>query len=246
MAHIPRIHVPGAAEGTEVTLEAALAHHLGRVLRLGDGDPVQAFDGAGREFDARLVADGRSLRARIGPVSGQQPKPPLRIHLLLAISRHTRMEWTLEKAVELGAGVIHPLFTERSRVKLDERRAGRKLDHWGSVVQAAAAQSGRAWMPELALPRPLEDIWDDPPCAYRLILSPEAGAALDTLEVPSGELALLVGPESGFSKAETRRAREAGWRAVRLGPRILRAETAAPAALAAIQVLWGDWRGSER
>lgn len=246
MSHLPRIYVPAASTDNEVTLNPALQHHLSRVLRLGHDAPIRIFDGKGREFSGQLVEADNKLRARTGDLSREEPPPRLKIHLLIAMSRHTRMEWTLEKAVELGVSAIHPLFSERSRVKLDARRAERKLEHWQAIVRSATAQSERAWLPALHRPRSLTEIWETPPCAHRLLLSPGAEASLADLDPPEREMAILAGPESGFSSEELEQAQGAGWWTVRLGPHVLRAETAGPAAIAAAQALWGDWRDGSR
>lgn len=242
MAHVPRIHVPDASPGDERALGASLSHHLVRVLRLREDAPLLAFDGAGHEFQARLLDTGRDAHIQIGPQVREERVPRLAIELWVGVSRRTRMEWTLEKAVELGVTTIRPVLTERSRTRLDDRQAARKLAHWRAVATAAAAQCGRTWLPDLEMPRPLADLWEPAPCDTRLFLSPEAGVSLTSLGAPEGRVALLVGPESGFSEGECRHAVDAGWQPVRLGPRILRAETAGPAALAAIQALWGEWR----
>lgn len=242
MAHVPRIHVPDASPGEERALGAPLSHHLVRVLRLREDAPLLAFDGAGHEFRARLLDAGREARIRVGELVREEQPPRLALELWVGVSRRTRMEWTLEKAVELGVTTIRPVLAEHSRTRLDDRQAARKLEHWRAVATAAAAQCGRTRLPDLELPRPLADLWELAPGATRLFLSPGAGIALTSLPAPAGRLALLVGPESGFSEAECRRAADAGWQPVRLGPRVLRAETAGPAALAAIQALWGDWR----
>lgn len=242
MAHIPRIYLPDTAANEERTLDSALAHHLGRVLRLRDGARLAVFDGKGHEFEARLLEMGRETGVRIGTLTRSETAPRLAIELWVGLSRRTRMEWTLEKAVELGASAIRPIICERGKVRLDAQQSARKFDHWQALVTAATAQSGRAWLPVLSPPRPLETLWERASCETRLFLSHDADDALASLPPAHGDLALLVGPESGFSARECRQARASGWKPVRLGPRILRAETAGPAALAAIQALWGDWR----
>lgn len=242
MAHVPRIYLPDATVGEDLTLNPALAHHLGRVLRLRDGAALTIFDGKGHEFEAHLFNTGHAKGVRIGALVRTEATPQLAIELWVGISRRTRMEWTLEKAVELGVSAIRPVISERSKVRLDDKKGARKLEHWEAIVTAATEQSGRAWLPTLSPPQPLEALWEWVPCETRLFLSPDADVALASLPQAHGHLALLVGPESGFSEHECRRARDTGWQSVRIGPRILRAETAGPAALAAIQALWGDWR----
>ncbi len=242
MSHIPRIYLPTAQADSQAPVTGPVAHHLTRVLRLRDGAPLYVFDGKGREYAARLRQEGTRIGVDIESLHRSEPSPVLAIHLFVAISRHTRMEWTLEKAVELGVSAIHPLLTERSRVKLDERRAERKLEHWQSIVIAATAQSGRCRMSELLPPQPLSGLWSERFQGTRLMLHPEATSNLADLPRPAGSLALLVGPESGFSTEELARAGASGWTPVRLGPHVLRAETAGPAALSAAQALWGSWK----
>ncbi|MGA7965874.1 MAG: 16S rRNA (uracil(1498)-N(3))-methyltransferase [Gammaproteobacteria bacterium] len=242
MTHIPRIYLPDVTVDENRSLNPALAHHLGRVLRLRDGAAITIFDGKGHEFEAHLLNTEHGTGVRIGTLARTEVAPRLAIELWVAISRRTRMEWTLEKAVELGVSAIRPVISERSKVRLNDKQGARKLEHWQAIVTAATAQSGRAWLPTLSPPQPLDALWERVPCETRLFLSPDADDALASLSPAQGHLALLVGPESGFSEHECLQARDTGWQPVRLGPRILRAETAGPAALAAIQVLWGDWR----
>ncbi|MGH8127108.1 MAG: 16S rRNA (uracil(1498)-N(3))-methyltransferase [Gammaproteobacteria bacterium] len=244
MAHIPRIYLPDATAGEDRVLNPALAHHLNRVLRLRDGAMLAVFDGKGHEFEAHLLGMGRETSVRIGTLSRSETAPQLAIELWVGISRRTRMEWTLEKAVELGVSAIRPVICECTKVRLDDKQGVRKLEHWQAIVAAATAQSGRTWLPALSASQPLETLWKQVPCETRLFLSPDANIALTSLPHAHSHLALLVGPESGFSERECRQARDAGWQPIRLGPRILRAETAGPAALAAIQALWGDWRAN--
>lgn len=246
MSHIPRIYLPDARPDSIAPISSAVEHHLVRVLRLRDGAPLHIFDGQGREYAAQLCRDGTHTSVDIDALRRREDQPSLPIHLFLAISRHTRMEWTLEKAVELGVSMIHPLLSERSKVRMDERRAERKLEHWQSIVVSATAQSGRCRLCGLEPPRPLARLWQEDFEGPRLILHPGASRGLADLARPRNRLALLVGPESGFSTEELGAAEASGWVPVHLGPHILRAETAGPAAVAAIQALWGNWsRNSE-
>lgn len=242
MAHVPRIYLPEASADTCLPLPQAATHHLLRVLRRRPGAAVLVFDGAGHEFSARLAGSGQQAHVEIGPLHRTEPAAGLAIVLVAAVSRSIRMEWMLEKAVELGATEIRPVLGERARVRLDAARAARKLAHWQQVIIAAATQCGRARLPELAPPVPLIEALGAVTASTRVLLDPDAERQLAALPAPDSGLALLVGPESGLSPSEHAAARTAGWTPVRVGPRILRAETAAPAALAAVQALWGDWR----
>jgi len=241
MSHVPRIYLPEAQANSIAPVTSTVEHHLIRVLRLRDGAPLQVFDGEGLEYAALLSLDGTRTTIAIEALRHAEERPPLPIDLFVAISRHTRMEWTLEKAVELGVSTIHPLLSERSKVRLDERRAERKQEHWQSVVISATAQSGRSRLCELKPPRPLSELWRENFDTLQLILHHDATRGLTDLARPRKGLALLVGPESGFSSAELGEAEAAGWVPVRLGPHTLRAETAGPAAIAAAQALWGNW-----
>ena len=231
------------AAGTQVELPETVLRHLRQVLRLKPGDEVVLFNGRdGRDWQARLVAlDRRRWAAEVLAGSEPEPPPALAFTLALGISRGERMDWTLQKAVELGATAFQPLFTERTQVKLPAERLARRLTHWQGVIRSACEQSGRRRLPTLAEPLPLGR-WLESPRPATLLLDPRADRTLPQLQAPDGELAFLIGPEGGLSSREREAARAAGCTGVRLGPRTLRTETAPLAALAAAQVLWGDFR----
>jgi 16S rRNA (uracil1498-N3)-methyltransferase len=239
----PRVYVAAAlAPGQESALPPDAAVHLLRVLRLQLGDAVVLFNGDGRDYAGRLLGGARrEARVLIEAAGEAEPAPPLRLELAVGVSRGERMDFVIQKAVELGAGALQPLFTERSVVRLDVPRAERRHHHWQGVLVAACEQSGRRRLPVL---RPATAFSDWLPTASdaRILLDPEAGRSLTALPVPAGAATLLVGPEGGLSGAERERAVRSGFIPVRLGPRILRTETAPLAALAAMQALWGDLR----
>lgn len=228
--------------GRTLTLDAAASQYLTRVLRHRVGDAVQLFNGDGREYAAVLAGSRREAASvAIGAVTREEPAAQLRAHLWLGISKGERMDYALQKAVELGVSSIAPLYTERSQVKLSGAREQRRLAHWRGVIVSACEQCGRCRLPELHPPtlaatHPLQ------PRGLGLLLDPRATATLPDLPPPTGDVTLLVGPEGGLTPQEDEAARAAGFQSVRLGPRILRAETAPLAALAALQVLWGDLR----
>jgi 16S rRNA (uracil1498-N3)-methyltransferase len=230
--------------GTEVELDERSAHHVARVLRMKTGAPLQLFDGHGVEASARLASlDKRRVSALVEAVQHRTIESPLRLVLGQGISKGERMDFTLQKSVELGVACIVPLWTEHSQVQLDATRLAKRMDHWRGVVISACEQSGRSLLPELRAPMTLpewlaEPINDD----LGLLLDPGQATSLAGLQPPTGAVRLLVGPEGGLSEAERDMARNNGFTGVRLGPRILRTETAALAALAALQVLWGDFR----
>jgi len=256
---IPRFYLPAPlAVGTTVALDDQAFNHAVRVLRLKPGAALIVFDGAGGAFAATLVEAGRrEARARVTEVLPGGVESPLRVALAQGISRGDKMDYTLQKAVELGVAAIQPLLTERGGVDLSGERLARKIQHWGGIVIGACEQCGRNRLPELREPVSLAE-WlrqqaeTDPPGApchpplkggqdLRLLLDPLAEQGLRGLERPEGKITLLIGSEGGLSLAEIAQARRAGFTGVRLGPRILRTETAGVAALAALQALWGDW-----
>jgi len=217
-----------------------------RVLRLKAGDAVVLFNGDGAEYAAIISEAGRDRLAL--DVTGRtvtDRESPLAVTLAQAVSGGERMDYTVQKAVELGAAAIQPLTAERSVVRLQGERAAKRAEHWQAVVVASCEQCGRNRLPHL-LPLLAFDAYlageaarrDD---ALRLMLSPSSARALRDFDRPAGAIVLLAGPEGGFSPQEERAAEQAGFLPARLGPRVLRTETAAVAALAAIQALWGDF-----
>lgn len=240
--HIPRLFVDTAlAPGVPICVEGDKAHHLRNVLRLKSGDPVIVFDGRGGEFPGRLEEIGRDS-AVIMPGERTDPgrEPDRRLFLAQAVARGDRMDYAIAKAVELGVAGVQPLLTARTKVRLTGERASKKQAHWQRVAQAAAEQSGRETVPRVAVPQALAKWLAAPPSGLRLVLDPGAQAGLRRLPSFDGDVVVLVGPESGLSDKELRLANDAGFSGVRLGPRVLRTETAGVACLAAIQALWGD------
>jgi 16S rRNA (uracil1498-N3)-methyltransferase len=223
----------------EVTLPEGPSRHLTQVLRLRAGDELVVFNGDGRDFPAILTVAAKGAAAvRLGSAGTEEPPLALPVHLGLGISKGERMDFAIQKAVELGVDAITPLFTERCVVKLDPQRLAKRLDHWRGVLVAACEQSGRRRLPALHAAAALDDWLAD--AAPGLLLDHRATQTLTALDRPGGGLSLLVGPEGGLSEAERARARAAGLTGVRLGPRVMRTETAPLAAIAAMQVLWGD------
>lgn len=248
-----RIYCAGPlSAGGEVGLPAAGAYHIARVLRLREGAPLSVFDGNGSEFKAEITrVEGDKVTVRLGSQTPGTLESPLRITLAQGISRGERMDWTLQKATELGVAAIAPVLTARSVVRLDEKQAQKKQVHWRGIVIGACEQCGRNRLPEVMPPATLRDHLAGPRAAatepsartgrgLRLVLSPTAPASLAGLTSMPTKVELLIGPEGGLDDDELIAAQQAGFMPVRLGPRVLRTETAAVVAMTVLQALWGD------
>jgi 16S rRNA (uracil1498-N3)-methyltransferase len=241
----PRLFCPGnISPGALLTLPDQAAHHVARVLRLGPGDAVRVFNGDGGEWDAQIVSSHKTdVTLRVTDRHERDLEASLRVLLAQAISSRERMELTLQKAVELGVAEIQPLETRRSVVRLREERASRRVEHWQNLVIAACEQCGRNRVPVV---HPIESLSDwfgaigRAGTECRVMLAPGAAERLRDLQQPQ-QVTLLAGPEGGLAPEEQELAVVCGFRPVRLGPRILRTETAAMAALAAMHALWGDF-----
>lgn len=240
---IPRLYLPHALHtGRHIELNDERAHYVRSVLRLKTGAALVIFDGSGFEFSARLQrVDRRCVIAEIGHSREGSTEPTIRIELGLGISRRERMDFAIQKAVELGVFKICPLLTTRCVVQLRAERALHKCSHWQKIAQCASEQSGRTRVPELAPPVAVNS-WIGSRQGLKMILDPSAERTLARIEPHNEEICLLSGPEGGFSDAERAAAVAADFVPIRLGPRTLRTETAALAAITAIQTLWGDFR----
>jgi len=230
--------------GSTLQLPTDIAHHAVRVLRLRTGAPIVLFDGRGGEYRARLQGEGRDATAVIEAHDPVERESPVRLTLVQALPAGDKLDWIVEKAVELGVSAILPVIAERSVVRLSGERAEKRLAHLRGVVRAACEQCGRNRLPVV---EPIETLgtclsrsraWP----GLRLVLSPEGAGALAGSPSTPRNVSLLVGPEGGWSDAELKAIRGAGWEAMALGPRILRTETAGLAALAVMQAHWGDFR----
>lgn len=225
-----------------VNLSPDAANHCGNVLRLKIGSGIVLFDGSGKEFACELSdVQKRQVQAVVMTELHIDPQSPTHIHLAQGVSKGDRMEWVLQKATELGVTHITPIITERCNVKLDEARWQKKMLQWRKVIIGACEQSGRNTLPLLKPPTPLKQFAADSTKDLRLILSPSAKHGLGDLASPSQYgYRLLVGPEGGLSDGEIHQLIESGYKDVRFGPRVLRTETAAIAALAVLQYKVGD------
>lgn len=236
------VDAPLAVGGT-IALPDATAAHLVRVLRQGAGDACVLFNGDGRDYDARIVSTGkRDATVEVTGVREVACESPLRIVLLQALARGEKMDWIVQKATELGIAAIVPLASERSEVRLEGERAAKRVAHWNAVAISACEQSGRACLPKIAPPVALEAaIAATATSALRLVLDPEASQGIATLSVPSGrEVLVAIGPEGGWSGRDLDALRGGGFAGIRLGPRVLRTETAGVAVCAALQARFGD------
>ncbi len=236
---IPRIFLPvPLAPDALVTLDSTTANHVTRVLRLKPGAELVLFNGDGGEYLAVLEA---AATVRLGAWRAVECESPLAITLVQGISRAERMDYTIQKAVELGVTRIVPVFAARSVVELRGERLQRRMQHWQGVVVGACEQCGRNRVPVLDAALDLSDwlrVTEAP--SLRLVLNHRATATLSALPHPTA-LTLLIGPEGGLDESELAQSERGGFIGMRLGPRVLRTETAAVAALAALQTLWGDF-----
>lgn len=230
------------SSGADMALSAAGAYHVARVLRLRAGAALLVFDGAGHEHEAEITeVQGDAVRVRIGKETSHRTESPLRITLALGVSRSERMDWALQKSTELGVSAIAPVLTSRSVVRLDEKQAAKKQQHWHGIVAGACEQCGRSRLPQVAAPLPLRQyLGTSRKDGMRLVLSPGAPASLAGLASLPAKVELLIGPEGGLDDEELMAAQQAGFMGVRLGPRVLRTETAVVTALSVLQALWGD------
>lgn len=240
---LTRVYVAGPlAADAEIELPPAGAYHVGRVLRLRPGAPLLVFDGTGGDWHAEIVtASGSAVVVRLDHRLPGTSESPLRVTLVQGLSRSERMDWTLQKAVELGVAAVAPVLTARSVVRLDEQQAQRKREHWHGIVVSACEQCGRNLIPEVHAPLGLRTyLADSRRERGRYVLAPSAPMSLANLTSVPGRIELLVGPEGGLDDGEVDAAHAAGFVPVRLGPRTLRTETASVVALSVLQALWGD------
>ncbi|TAN50635.1 MAG: 16S rRNA (uracil(1498)-N(3))-methyltransferase [Betaproteobacteria bacterium] len=240
---LPRLHVDAAlAAGSHLALPEAAAHHAMRVLRLEAGETLVLFNGGGGEYAARIESTGKTgVVVRIEAFSPTERESPLAVTLVQGLSSGERMDLTVQKSVELGVHAIQPLVAEKSVVRLAGERAAARCEHWRRVAIAACEQCGRNRVPQILPLLPFAR-YVAPAEALKLVLAPDAGMGVkQALGEGAAAIVLAVGPEAGFSEAEERSLVAAGFKPVSLGPRILRTETAAPAALAALNALRGDF-----
>lgn len=229
--------------GERLALPEDAATHLVRVLRLREGEGCVLFNGDGHDYAATLESAGkREVRVRIDGAAVVGNESPLRITLLQGIARGEKMDWILQKATELGVAAFVPVTSERSEVRLDAERADKRVAHWRSVVRSACEQSGRAVVPAVAAPQSLAGALDALPTGKCFLLDPFADDAIGSIDLQDPACVLAIGPEGGWSPRDREQLLAAGFNGLRLGPRILRTETAGLAAIAALQAGFGDFR----
>lgn len=244
-----RIHVDEPLSSGAMTLRDEAAHYLGTVLRARVGQPVALFNGRDGEFHGEIAAvRKREVDIVLDPGPAVGPETLLPVHIGLGLSRGERMDYAVQKATELGVTEVTPLFTEFSEVKLDAARAKKRTDHWQKIAVSASEQCGRCQVPTIHTPVALSEWVTNMQHTTAFLLDHNgtpgfAGAVRHELaDAPPDAVALLIGPEGGISESESALALAANFKAVRLGPRILRTETAPVVALTALQLLWGDFR----
>ncbi len=232
--------------GTRLALPEDAAHHARDVLRLREGDEVVLLNGLGGEYRARLAAVGKKeVTVEVLEFHQREAEAPYPVTVAQSLATGDKMDWVIEKAVELGAAAIVPVAAARSVLRLDAARAAKRAQHWEAIVRAACEQCGRNRIPELSPVTPLDDWLQARRGApgLKLMLSPVHARKFSALDkpAPGTPITLLIGPEAGLSDAEEAAAQSAGFLPVLLGPRVMRTETAALAALAAIHARWGDF-----
>jgi 16S rRNA (uracil1498-N3)-methyltransferase len=239
---IPRVYSPQMMDiGDCIELEAGAARHLTSALRMSSGQLVTLFNGHGGEYTAELVeAKKGKATVRITEFDKADRESNLSIHLAIGISRGERMDLIVQKATELGVSEITPLFTERCEVKLSGERLDKKVNHWQQVAISACEQCQRNSLPSINAPVKIEQWQVNCDASLKLVLHHRTDQSLSDMPPPSGQVALLIGPEGGLSEREIEQAISLDFSSLALGPRVLRTETAPLAAISILQSLWGD------
>ncbi len=241
---IPRIYTPQPlAPSSTLALDAEAAHHVARVLRMQSGDALILFNGDGNEYPAAIASvDKKSVQVVLEAANTFDRESPLAIHLGIAISKGERMDWVIQKATELGVTEITPLQTERVEVRLNSEREGKKLSHWQAIAISACEQCQRNRIPVIHSPQSLSTWLAAINTEAKFVLHHRSEVALESYAEKPKSVALLIGPEGGLSEAEILLAEKKDFAPLRLGPRVMRTETAPIAALGILQFLWGDLR----
>lgn len=229
-------------QGASIELDANASHHIARVLRARLHDKVIIFNGLGGEYNAVITEiTKKSVRVLIADFNAKEAESPLELWLAQGISRGEKMDYTIQKAVELGVKKIIPLFTERCTIKLNQERLSKRLEHWQAIAISACEQSGRNCIPEILTPATLEKTLPSMQAKWRFVLSPHVSQKMRTIQIESYQpVVLLIGPEGGLSDNEMSLVKMHHFLPLNLGPRVMRTETAAVAAITALQCYFGD------
>lgn len=239
---VPRIYQQSTfTVGQSVSLDDEAAGHVGRVLRMTSGEQVSLFNGDGNDYLAEIVsASKKNVEVKVLSCEANNSESPLNLHLGQVISRGDRMDFTIQKSVELGVNTITPLFSERCGVKLTGERLEKKIQQWQKIVISACEQSGRSVVPVVRPAMQLADWCAEPSDAVKLNLHPRASHGVNGLTLPNNRVRLVIGPEGGLSAPEIAMTEEHQFTDVLLGPRVLRTETAALTTISALQLKFGD------
>lgn len=239
---VPRIYQPQPlAVNQQLNLDEDGAAHIGKVLRMGSGEHISLFNGDGNDYLAEIVDAGKkSVTVKVLSCEANPSESPLNLHLGQVISRGDRMEFTIQKSVELGVNTITPLFSDRCGVKLSGERLDKKIQQWQKIVISACEQSGRSQVPVVRPAMDLHDWCSEPTSALKLNLHPRAAHGINGLDLSHTRVRLLIGPEGGLSAEEIAMTETHLFTDVLLGPRVLRTETASLTAITALQLRFGD------
>ncbi|MDH0450020.1 16S rRNA (uracil(1498)-N(3))-methyltransferase [Shewanella sp. GD04112] len=239
---VPRIYQPQPlAVNQQLNLDEDGAAHIGKVLRMGSGEHISLFNGDGNDYLAEIVDAGKkSVTVKVLSCEANPSESPLNLHLGQVISRGDRMEFTIQKSVELGVNTITPLFSDRCGVKLTGERLEKKIQQWQKIVNSACEQSGRSQVPIVRPAMELQEWCSEPTSALKLNLHPRAAHGINGLDLSHTRVRLLIGPEGGLSAEEIAMTETYQFTDVLLGPRVLRTETASLTAITALQLRFGD------
>lgn len=240
---IPRVFQSiSLASEHEITLDGIASQHLLKVLRLREGSPVIIFDGQGENYEAVVTGtSGKHARVKLLHRINTDTESPLQLHVGLGISKGERMDYAVQKLVETGVQSITPLLTEHTVVKLDSKRKQSRRQHWSGIIISACEQCGRSYLPQLHDVSDISNWIANAAADCKLAFDASGNTELKSIHPSPASVCVLIGPEGGLSELEVRDASSNGFQLVRLGPRILRTETAAVAISAALQTLWGDY-----
>ena len=241
-AHIPRIYQPVPLSiGTGVSLTAATSHHLAHVLRCSVGDSLILFNGERGEYEAKITSiKKQAVAVQIKSFRTVNKESPVKIHLGQSLSRGEKMDFAIQKAVELGITEITPLLTDFCAIKCSKEQGEKKLAHWQKIIVSACEQCGRDQLPILHPIMPLDEWIQHQSAELKFVLHPTAEHHLKVSTPPPSSIALLIGAEGGLSDNEVELAKKYHFLSIQLGPRILRTETATLSALTLLQFLYGD------